>query len=68
MQLFAKSQERSCKSWFSEIGRVFVRFDHIASFVKNADESVADCIAALPPKSQFRYGCLVFVTRNTFYL
>jgi hypothetical protein len=23
-----------------------VRFDHVASFVKNADESVADCIAA----------------------
>jgi hypothetical protein len=45
---------------------MLVRFDHVASFVKNADESVADCIAALPPKSQFRYGCLGFVTRTLF--
>jgi hypothetical protein len=28
MQLFAKSQERSCKSWFFEIARVLVRFYH----------------------------------------
>jgi hypothetical protein len=29
---------------------------------------VADCIAALPVRSQFRYGCLAFVTRNIFLL
>jgi len=31
MQLFAKSPERSSKSWFSEIARVLVRFDHVVS-------------------------------------
>jgi pyruvate/2-oxoglutarate dehydrogenase complex dihydrolipoamide acyltransferase (E2) component len=29
---------------------------------------VADCVAALPAKSHFRYGCLVSIVRNTFLL
>jgi len=40
MQLFAKSPERSSKSWFSEIARVLVRFDHVARIAVNANDNM----------------------------